>query len=71
METSLLHSFPSQKGDSENYDELVGYLHYEGPKSPDEVTLLVTTLKALSEATSYIEFIHHEALCTAVFSMSL
>ncbi|TKY58400.1 RNA polymerase I-specific transcription initiation factor RRN3 [Spatholobus suberectus] len=58
-------------GDRENYDELVGYLHPKKNLNPDEVAILVTTLKALSGAASYIDSVHHEALLFAVSRMSL
>ncbi|XP_061362183.1 uncharacterized protein LOC133305934 [Gastrolobium bilobum] len=62
-------------GDRENYDELVGYLflkkNLKKNLNLDEVALLVTTLKALSGAVSYIDSVHHESLLSAVSSMSL
>ncbi|RDX66034.1 RNA polymerase I-specific transcription initiation factor RRN3, partial [Mucuna pruriens] len=58
-------------GDRENYDELVGYLHPKRNLNPDEVAILLTTLKALSGAASYIDAVHHEALLFAVSRMSL
>ncbi|XP_027920170.1 RNA polymerase I-specific transcription initiation factor RRN3-like isoform X2 [Vigna unguiculata] len=58
-------------GDRENYDELVGYLHPKKNLSPDEVAVLVTTLKALSGAVSFIDSFHHESLLFAVSRMSL
>ncbi|KAF1862764.1 hypothetical protein Lal_00040029 [Lupinus albus] len=58
-------------GDRENYDELVGYLHPKKYLNPHEIALLVTTLKALSGAASYIDSSYHEALLFAVSRMSL
>ncbi|CAJ1949485.1 unnamed protein product [Sphenostylis stenocarpa] len=58
-------------GDRENYDELVGYLHPKKNIGPDEVAILVTTLKALSGSVSYIDSVHHESLLFAVSRMSL
>ncbi|CAL0330808.1 unnamed protein product [Lupinus luteus] len=58
-------------GDRENYDELVGYLHPKKYLNPDEIALLVTTLKALAGAASYIDSAFHEALLFAVSRMSL
>ncbi|KAK7386568.1 hypothetical protein VNO78_26901 [Psophocarpus tetragonolobus] len=59
-------------GDRENYDELVGYLHPSKKKlNPDEVALLVTTLKALSGTVAYIDPVHHESLLFAVSRISM
>ncbi|XP_027907868.1 RNA polymerase I-specific transcription initiation factor RRN3-like [Vigna unguiculata] len=58
-------------GDRGNYDELVSYLHLKRNLSPDEVAILVTTLKALSGAVSYIDSDHHASLLYAVSRMSL
>ncbi|CAJ1942179.1 unnamed protein product [Sphenostylis stenocarpa] len=58
------------EGDRENYEELVDYLHPKKNLNPDEVALLVTTLKALSGAVSYIDYVHHESLLFAVSRMS-
>lgn len=58
-------------GDKENYDELVGYLHPKKNLNSEEVALLVTTLKALSGAVSYIDSVHHDDLLFAVSRMSL
>ncbi|OIV93820.1 hypothetical protein TanjilG_03783 [Lupinus angustifolius] len=58
-------------GDRENYDELVGYLHPKKYLNPHEIALLVTTLKALAGAASYIDSAYHEALLFAVSRMSL
>lgn len=75
-DSELIHHFRGvlvavSAGDRENYDELVGYLHPKGNLNPDEVAILVTTLKALSGAASYIDSVHHEALLFAVSRMSL
>ncbi|XP_052731608.1 uncharacterized protein LOC108331464 isoform X2 [Vigna angularis] len=74
--SQLVHHFRSvlgavKTGDRGNYDELVGYLHLKRNLSPDEVAILVTTLKALSGAVSYIDSDHHESLLFAVSGMSL
>ncbi|KAK7277064.1 hypothetical protein RIF29_18213 [Crotalaria pallida] len=68
---AALASVTHEDGDRENYDELVGYLHPKKIHNPDEIALLVTTLKALSGAASYIDSAHHEALLFAVSRMSL
>ncbi|ESW06108.1 hypothetical protein PHAVU_010G020100 [Phaseolus vulgaris] len=59
------------KGDRGNYDELVGYLHPKKNLNPDEVAILVTTLRALSGAVCCIDPNHHESLLFAVSRMSL
>ncbi|WVZ21139.1 hypothetical protein V8G54_008461, partial [Vigna mungo] len=74
--SQLVHHFRSvldavKTGDRGNYDELVSYLHPKRNLSPDEVAILVTTLKALSGAVSYIDSDHHESLLFAVSRMSL
>ncbi|KAE9614562.1 putative RNA polymerase I specific transcription initiation factor RRN3, armadillo-like helical [Lupinus albus] len=66
-----LSSVTSVDSDRENYDELVGYLHPKKYLTPHEIALLVTTLKALAGAASYIDSTHHEALLFAVSRMSL
>ncbi|XP_014516726.1 RNA polymerase I-specific transcription initiation factor RRN3-like [Vigna radiata var. radiata] len=74
--SQLVHHFRSvldavKTGDRGNYDELVSYLYPKRNLSPDEVAILVTTLKALSGAVSYIDSDHHESLLFAVSRMSL
>ncbi|XP_052724173.1 uncharacterized protein LOC108347665 isoform X3 [Vigna angularis] len=74
--SQLVHHFRSvldavKTGDRGSYDELVSYLHLKRNLSPDEVAILVTTLKALSGAVSYIDSDHHESLLFAVSKMSL
>ncbi|KAI4314673.1 hypothetical protein L6164_027561 [Bauhinia variegata] len=61
----------AEQGNRDNYDELVGLLHHKERLSPDEVALLVTSLKALSGAASTIDFAHHGALLSAIFGMSM
>ncbi|KAM7523936.1 hypothetical protein LguiA_013838 [Lonicera macranthoides] len=58
-------------GDSDNYDQLLGVLHHNERLAPDEVALLVTSLKALSGAVSYIDVVHHRALLACICGMSL
>ncbi|KAF7829078.1 RNA polymerase I-specific transcription initiation factor RRN3 [Senna tora] len=60
-----------QLGNRDNYDELVGHLHLRGRRTADQVALLVTTLKALSEAVFHIDSGHHEALLSAIFRLSM
>ncbi|KAI4327870.1 hypothetical protein L6164_020282 [Bauhinia variegata] len=61
----------AEQGNRDNYDELVGLLHHKERLSPDEVALLVTSLKALSGAVSNMDSAHHGALLSAIFGMSL
>ncbi|KAJ8447759.1 hypothetical protein Cgig2_015122 [Carnegiea gigantea] len=58
-------------GDNDNYSQLVGLLHYNERLKADEVALLVTSLKAISGAVSYIDNVQHESLLTSIFSMSM
>lgn len=58
-------------GDSDKYNELVAVMHHRGHLAPDEVALLVTSLKALSGAVSYIDSVLHESLLASIFSMSM
>ncbi|KAJ7953988.1 RNA polymerase I-specific transcription initiation factor RRN3 [Quillaja saponaria] len=58
-------------GNSDSYDELVGVLHHKERLSADEVAMLVTSLKALTGAVSYIDFVQHEALVFAILRMSM
>ncbi|XP_052196328.1 uncharacterized protein LOC127803829 [Diospyros lotus] len=58
-------------GDSDDYNQLVGVIHRRECFHPDEVALLVTSLKALSGAVCYIDSVHHESLLSSVFRMSM
>ncbi|XP_021606460.1 RNA polymerase I-specific transcription initiation factor RRN3 isoform X2 [Manihot esculenta] len=60
-----------QTGDSDSYHQLVGVMHHSERLAPDEVALLVTSLKALSGAVSYIDNVHHDSLLNSIFGMSL
>ncbi|XP_058180575.1 uncharacterized protein LOC131299052 [Rhododendron vialii] len=57
-------------GDRENYEQLIGVIHHTKNLAPDEVALLVTSLKALSGAVSCFDNVHHELL-SAIFGMSM
>ncbi|XP_021691438.1 RNA polymerase I-specific transcription initiation factor rrn3 isoform X2 [Hevea brasiliensis] len=46
-------------------------MHHSERLAPDEVALLVTSLKALSGAVSYIDNVHHDSLLNSIFGMSL
>ncbi|XAR58079.1 hypothetical protein NMG60_11026458 [Bertholletia excelsa] len=59
------------KGDSEGYNQLIGLIHHKERLTPDEVALLVTSLKALSGAVLYIDGVYHESLLSSIFGMSM
>ncbi|XP_075655326.1 uncharacterized protein LOC142625575 isoform X1 [Castanea sativa] len=58
-------------GDCDSYNQLVGVMHHTKGLAPDEVALLVTSLKALSGAVSYIDISLHEALLSSIFDMNM
>ncbi|KAJ8764151.1 hypothetical protein K2173_005063 [Erythroxylum novogranatense] len=60
-----------QSGDSESYHQLVGVMHHSQRLAADEVALLVTSLKALSGAVSYIDSVYHQSLLNSIFSMKM
>ncbi|EEF37967.1 transcription initiation factor ia, putative [Ricinus communis] len=64
-----LHSV--QYGDTNSYDQLVGVMHHSQRLTPDDVALLLTSLKALSGAVSYIDECHHDRLLQSIFGMSI
>ncbi|EXC17569.1 hypothetical protein L484_012360 [Morus notabilis] len=49
-------------GETDGYNQIVAVLHHRISLSPDEVALLVTSLKALSGAVMYIDNVLHESL---------
>ncbi|KAL2925916.1 PHD finger protein MALE STERILITY 1 [Bienertia sinuspersici] len=53
------------------YSELIGLLHYNDHLKPDEVAMLVTSLKAISGAVSCIDTVHHGSLLDTIFNMSM
>ncbi|XAR73363.1 hypothetical protein NMG60_11007310 [Bertholletia excelsa] len=59
------------QGDSESYNQLIGVIHHKEWLAPDEVALLVTSLKALSGAVFYIDSVYHESLLSSIFGMSM
>ncbi|KAM6550668.1 hypothetical protein CsatB_000476 [Cannabis sativa] len=59
------------KGDSDKYNQLVAVMHHRGRLAPDEVALLVTSLKALSVAVSHIDNVLHHSLLVSIFSMNM
>ncbi|KAA8532095.1 hypothetical protein F0562_006763 [Nyssa sinensis] len=58
-------------GDTDNYNQLIGVMHHTERLTPGEVALLVTSLKALSGAVSYIDIVHHWSLLSSIFGMSM
>ncbi|XP_065855971.1 uncharacterized protein [Euphorbia lathyris] len=66
-----MNTLKSQKGEGGSYHELVGVIHHQPRRGPDEIALLVTSLKALAGAVSYIDNIHHNTLLDSIFGMSM
>lgn len=58
-------------GDRSSYHQLVGVLHHRDRSAPDKVALLLTSLKALSGAVSYINDDDHVSLLQSIFGMSM
>ncbi|XP_042486745.1 RNA polymerase I-specific transcription initiation factor RRN3 [Macadamia integrifolia] len=59
------------QGDTDRYNQLIGVMHHSEGLAPDEVALLVTSLKALSGVVSYVDIVLHEALLSSIFGMSM
>ncbi|XP_043713609.1 RNA polymerase I-specific transcription initiation factor RRN3-like isoform X2 [Telopea speciosissima] len=59
------------QGDTDRYNQLIGVMHYTEGLAPDEVALLVTSLKALSGVVSSVDIVLHEALLSSIFGMSM
>ncbi|KAL8128103.1 hypothetical protein AgCh_014894 [Apium graveolens] len=59
------------QGQSDSYHELIGIPHHTKCLAPDEVAMLVTSLKALSGAVSYIDSDHHKMLLSSISGISL
>ncbi|XP_074378746.1 sorting nexin 2A-like [Apium graveolens] len=59
------------QGQPDSYHELIGNPHHTECLAPDEVAMLVTSLKALSGAVSYIDSDHHKMLLSSISGMSL
>ncbi|KAL8128098.1 hypothetical protein AgCh_014889 [Apium graveolens] len=59
------------QGQPDSYHELIGNPHHTERLAPDEVAMLVTSLKALSGAVSYIDSDHHKMLLSSISGMSL
>ncbi|KAL8128082.1 hypothetical protein AgCh_014873 [Apium graveolens] len=59
------------QGQPDSYHELIGIPHHTERLAPDEVAMLVTSLKDLSGAVSYIDSDHHKMLLSSISGMSL
>ncbi|KAK9673238.1 hypothetical protein RND81_12G155100 [Saponaria officinalis] len=57
--------------DTGEYSRLIALLHYNERLGPDEVALLVTSLKALSGAARSIDSVQHGDLLNTILNMSL
>ncbi|KAL8128081.1 hypothetical protein AgCh_014872 [Apium graveolens] len=69
--TCAVREYERIKGQPDSYHELIGNLHHTERLAPDEVAMLVTSLKALSGAVSYIDSDHHKMLLSSISGMSL
>ncbi|MFS7972193.1 putative RNA polymerase I specific transcription initiation factor RRN3 [Helianthus anomalus] len=58
-------------GDTTEYDQLIGIMHHNARLDPEEVAMLVTVLRALSGAVSYIDILHHRSLLSSICGMRL
>ncbi|KAK9073690.1 hypothetical protein SSX86_006284 [Deinandra increscens subsp. villosa] len=58
-------------GERGEYDQLIGNMHHTEHLVPDEVAMLVTILRALTGAVSYIDVVHHRSLLSSICGMSL
>ncbi|XP_058073393.1 uncharacterized protein LOC131222367 [Magnolia sinica] len=59
------------QGDVEHYNELVGVINHTEQLEVDQEALLVPSLRSLSGAVSSIDIVHHEALLSSIFRMSI
>ncbi|KAL9234976.1 hypothetical protein vseg_009783 [Gypsophila vaccaria] len=57
--------------DTGEYSRLIALLHYNERLGPDEIALLVTSLKALSGAARSIDSVQHGDLLNTILNMSL
>ncbi|KAL8128091.1 hypothetical protein AgCh_014882 [Apium graveolens] len=69
--TCAVREYERIKGQPDSYHELIGNPHHTERQAPDEVAMLVTSLKALSGAVSYIDSDHHKMLLSSISGMSL
>ncbi|OVA01095.1 RNA polymerase I specific transcription initiation factor RRN3 [Macleaya cordata] len=59
------------QGDTDDYNHLIGGLNLTEHLTPDDVGILLSGLKGLAGAVTYIDMVQHEALLSAIFGMSL
>ncbi|KAI3815132.1 hypothetical protein L1987_14788 [Smallanthus sonchifolius] len=59
------------QGETDEYNQLIGNMHHNIRLVPDEVAMLVTILRALTGAVSYIDVVHHRSLLSSICAMSL
>nr|XP_043607522.1 RNA polymerase I-specific transcription initiation factor rrn3 [Erigeron canadensis] len=57
-------------GDTDAYDQLIGNMYNNVNLVPDEVAMLVTILRALSDSVSFIDVVHHRTLLSSICGMS-
>ncbi|KNA19733.1 hypothetical protein SOVF_058790 [Spinacia oleracea] len=57
--------------ESDDYNELIGLLHYNDHLAYEDIAMLVTSLKALAGAVSCIDSVHHGSLLDTIFNMSM
>ncbi|XP_074363690.1 sorting nexin 2A-like [Apium graveolens] len=67
----LKQKMATGQGQPDSYHELIGNPYHTERLAPDEVAMLVTSLKALSGAVSYIDSDHHKMLLSSISGMSL
>ncbi|KAL8128087.1 hypothetical protein AgCh_014878 [Apium graveolens] len=69
--TCAVREYERIKGQPDSYHELIGNPHHTERLAPDEVAMLVTSLKPLSGAVSYKDSDHHKMLLSSISGMSL
>ncbi|TVU08619.1 hypothetical protein EJB05_42028, partial [Eragrostis curvula] len=71
LQSVRMDPFLVDLSDKDHYDELLSYVDSTKKRSADDEALLVTTLKALSEAVSKIDIVYHHALLHNIFTMCI
>ncbi|XP_052158724.1 uncharacterized protein LOC127776408 [Oryza glaberrima] len=71
LQSVRMDPFQVDLRDKEEYDSLLSIVDSSKKRSYDDEALLVTTLKALSEAVSKIDIMYHHALLNNIFTMSI
>ncbi|KAF9622951.1 hypothetical protein IFM89_035666 [Coptis chinensis] len=56
---------------TDHYSQLIGVLNSTKRYNPDQVASLVTSLRALSRVTSYIDSYHHGSLLDSIFDIKM